>query len=60
MEEAARAATLAMADLLMSHLNISARDAAMLIGCGADLRTALALYSPYSMKMHMPLSTLPL
>ena len=60
MEEAAHTATLAMADLLMSRLNISATDAAMLIGCGADLRTALALHSPYSMKMLMPLSTLPL
>ena len=60
MEEAAHAATLAMADLLMSRLNISAPDAAMLIGCAADLRTALALHSPYSMKMLMPLSTLPL
>ena len=60
MEEAAHAATLAMGDLLMSRLNISGPDAAMLIGCGSDLRTALALYPPYSMKMMMPRSTLPL
>ncbi len=60
MEEAAHAATLAMGDLLMSRLNISGSDAAMLIGCASDLRTALALYPPYSMKMMMPRSTLPL
>ena len=60
MEEAAHAATLAMGDLLMSQLNISGSDAAMLIGCGSDLRTALALYPPYSMKMLMPRSTLPI
>ena len=60
MEEAAHAATLAMGYLLMSRLNISGSDAAMLIGCGSDLRTALALYPPYSMKMLMPRSTLPL
>ncbi len=57
MEEASHAATLAMADLLMDRLDISAPDAAMLIGCGADLRTALALYPPYSMKMLVPRST---
>ena len=60
MEEAAHTATNGMADLLMAKLDISPTEAAMLIGCAADLRTALALYPPYSMKMLMPRSTLPI
>ena len=58
--EAGEVATVAMSELLTGRLGVTAVEAAMLIGCGADLRTALALFSPYSMKMLMPRASLSL
>ena len=58
LNEAGEVATLAMSEMLMERLEVSTVESAMLIGCAADLRAALALYAPYSMKMLMPRSTL--
>lgn len=60
LNEAGEIATLAMSDLLMERLGVSAVESAMLIGCASDLRAALALYAPYSMKMLMPRGSLAL
>ena len=60
MNEAADVATLAMAELIEERLGVSGPELAMLIGCGADLRAALALYAPYGMKMLMPRASLSL
>ena len=60
LNEAGEVATLAMSDLIAERLGVSAVETAMLIGCAADLRAALALYAPYSMKMLMPRRSLSL
>ena len=60
LNEAGEVATLAMSALLTERLGVSAVESAMLIGCASDLRAALALYAPYSMKMLMPRATLSL
>ena len=60
LNEAGEVATLAMSNLLTERLGVSAVESAMLIGCAADLRAALALYAPYSMKMLMPRGSLSL
>ena len=60
LNEAGEVATLAMSELLTGRLGVSAVESAMLIGCAADLRAALALYAPYSMKMLMPRGSLSL
>lgn len=58
LNEAGEIATLAMSDLLMERMGVAVEESAMLIGCASDLRSALALYPPYSMKMLMPRGSL--
>ena len=58
MEEASNIAVRAMGDLLVERLKIDRIQAAMIIGCAADIRACLALYAPYSMKVMMPRSVL--
>lgn len=60
LNEAGEIATLAMSELLTKRLGVSSVESAMLIGCAADLRAALALFAPYSMKMLMPRGSLSL
>ena len=56
MEEASDIAVKAMADLLTERLKIDRIQAAMLIGCAADVRACLTLHPPYRMKVVMPRS----
>ena len=58
MEEASDIAVKAMADLLTGRLKIDRVQAAMLIGCAADIRACLTLHTPYRMKVLMPRSVL--
>lgn len=58
MEEAAKVAVNAMADLMSDRLGVDATDAAMLIACAADVRTGLAGNPPYTMRVVVPRSVL--
>jgi len=58
MEEAAKVAVNAMADLMSDRLGVDATDAAMLIACAADVRTGLAGNPPYTMRVAVPRSVL--
>lgn len=60
MEEATQNAVKVMADLMMDRLAIDYTRAAMLIGCAADVRACLALSPPYTMKVAVPRSVLPI
>ena len=58
MEEAAKVAVNAMADLMSDRLGVDATDAAMLIASAADVRTGLAGNPPYTMRVAVPRSML--
>ena len=58
MEEAAKVALNAMADLMVDRLSIDYTDAAMLIACSADVRTGIAGHAPFTMRAAMPRSVL--
>ncbi len=58
MEEAAKGALNAMADLMVDRLAIDYTDAAMLIASAADVRTGLAGNPPYTMRAAIPRSML--
>ena len=60
MEEASKMAINTMADLMVDNLGIDATDAAMLIACAADVRTSLAGNPPYTMRVCVPKSMLPI
>ncbi len=58
MEEAAKMALNAMADLMVDALGIDYTDAAMLIASAVDVRTGLAGNPPYTMRAAAPRSML--
>ena len=58
MEEAAKVALNAMADLMVDRLGIDYTDAAMLIASAADVRTGLAGHPPNTMRVAIPKSML--
>ena len=58
MEEAAKVALNAMADLMVDRLGIDYTDAAMLIASAADVRTGLAGHPPNTMRVAIPRSML--
>ena len=58
MEEAAKVALNAMADLMVDRLSIDYTDAAMLIACSADVRTGIAGHAPFTMRAAVPRSVL--
>ena len=60
MEAATKAASNSMADLLVDRLGVDYTDAAMLIACAADVRTGLAGNPPYTIRVAVPRSMLPL
>ena len=60
MEAATKAAVNAMADLMVDKLGVDSTDAAMLIASAADVRTGEAAIPPYTMRVAVPRSMLPL
>ncbi|WP_353850755.1 hypothetical protein, partial [Idiomarina sp.] len=58
MEEAAKVAVNAMADLMVDRLSIDYTDAAMLIACSADVRTGIVGHAPFTMRAAVPRSIL--
>ena len=60
MEDATKAALNAMADLMIEVLGVDDTDAAMLIASAADVRTGLAGNPPYTIRVAVPKSMLPL
>ena len=60
LEVATREAVNAMADLMIARLGVDSTDAAMLIASAADIRTGLAGNPPYTMRVSVPRSMLPL
>ena len=60
MEEATRAAVGALADIMVDRLEIDYTDAAMIIAGAADVRPGLAGTPPYTIRVAIPRSVLPL
>ena len=60
MEGATRSAVGALADIMVERLGIDYTDAAMIIAGAADVRTGLAGTPPYTIRVAIPTSVLPL